>query len=779
MIFENITMTPSNPSTKLAMPSSKILSQTFEKDRVSFRKNKSFSEKNSVSPVRKSTSMNPSLINHDSAAKSARAAKSFSSLLPGFQPKEPSDDEKQFQDVTGNDQFPSIKEQIARNISKTAITYDYSDKLNGEEHEYTPSLYQRHNQYVPYKHQLDENDDYPTPEPSSTLGRNLSSEDESQSPFEEDEGSREYRDTRHPQLPSSPIYSPMLSDEADDIDEISHDADMTMMPHDTLSKQQENVFSYNYSVEQPTYAPASMSNVPFTVRSPLRDVAVIHVPRDGREISIGRSSKCCDFALSRYNRLVSRVHVKVQFVPDINRIRFRCVGWNGCTVIVPEYTLSEKPTVLYSNNINEEDQNQSIEDEETPQSVQQLPMSSGVTDYMIPRDLGIEVDYVAGITVDVRGERGLIQVVDTEQENRPKVPESRSLNVTENIESKNTEKVNNAASSLKQKQSIEYKTKKMIDSSAIKTKTVSAKQQETREKKHTNKSEQIQQRSSLSHTSSKRKSTILSSDSGNDEASSESGTKLLKKRKSEIVSSNITKPKSISPASPRPLSSSSRPSSSSSSAIKKNPNSTLKKATTPKPELKSTQENVSQDKKKIAKPEHVEKKSRKSISPVPQSKTKTSLTSSQEKSEVSQSGNSENSTPSNAVKTLKIDEAQARHVISTYLAFSRLHSTPISAIINSIPSLREHMSESEEENEEVVNFVRSVLTNTEWIGVINRVGKDAAGKPLEEEYFYIQENDQDMDRKELVDQIKGRGTSGLRSCRQKHIQYYWKKPAKK
>ena len=49
--------------------------------------------------------------------------------------------------------------------------------------------------------------------------------------------------------------------------------------------------------------------------------------------------------------------------------------------------------------------------------------------------------------------------------------------------------------------------------------------------------------------------------------------------------------------------------------------------------------------------------------------------------------------------------------------------------------------------------------------------KDAAGQPLQEEYYYMPENDEDRERTTLVSNIKGHG--GLRS-QKTHKQYYWK-----
>ncbi|ODV89413.1 hypothetical protein CANCADRAFT_4037 [Tortispora caseinolytica NRRL Y-17796] len=115
------------------------------------------------------------------------------------------------------------------------------------------------------------------------------------------------------------------------------------------------------------------------------------------------------------------------------------------------------------------------------------------------------------------------------------------------------------------------------------------------------------------------------------------------------------------------------------------------------------------------------------------------------------------------------DETQAAESYATnvinHLAYSRLASTPLSAIKDSL-SVDISISELQE-----------ILTDTACIGVIHRQGKDAAGKPLESEYYYIPENDSDTHRRFNVEQL--RGHSGLRSCRKQHKQYFWRKPHKR
>ncbi|KAK6512979.1 hypothetical protein TWF506_009141 [Arthrobotrys conoides] len=103
--------------------------------------------------------------------------------------------------------------------------------------------------------------------------------------------------------------------------------------------------------------------------------------------------------------------------------------------------------------------------------------------------------------------------------------------------------------------------------------------------------------------------------------------------------------------------------------------------------------------------------------------------------------------------------------LSNQIAFSRLASTPLSNLIKSLPpGVREKVS---------VEFVQALLTSVPCIGEIKREGKDASGKLLEPEYYYISDMDFDLDRKSIVCSLN---KPSLRSCRKTHKQYFWKKP---
>lgn len=101
--------------------------------------------------------------------------------------------------------------------------------------------------------------------------------------------------------------------------------------------------------------------------------------------------------------------------------------------------------------------------------------------------------------------------------------------------------------------------------------------------------------------------------------------------------------------------------------------------------------------------------------------------------------------------------AVANHVVNQ-LAFSRLSSTPLTAILNNLPT--------EEKKDLSKNDLRRIIEATTCIGVIARTGKDAAGKPLESEYYYIAEHDTDESRRVAV--TDGLRKPSLRACRKQH-----------
>lgn len=99
----------------------------------------------------------------------------------------------------------------------------------------------------------------------------------------------------------------------------------------------------------------------------------------------------------------------------------------------------------------------------------------------------------------------------------------------------------------------------------------------------------------------------------------------------------------------------------------------------------------------------------------------------------------------------------SNHVINQ-LAYSRLSSTPLSTIMHNLPI--------EEQKTVTKAQLQKLIESTICIGIIERQGKDAAGKPLESEYYYVPEHDTDEQRRAAV--VDGLRKPSLRACRKQH-----------
>lgn len=109
------------------------------------------------------------------------------------------------------------------------------------------------------------------------------------------------------------------------------------------------------------------------------------------------------------------------------------------------------------------------------------------------------------------------------------------------------------------------------------------------------------------------------------------------------------------------------------------------------------------------------------------------------------------------------------HVINQ-LAYSRIHSVPLSTIHSNLPAeLRGAMAKpSDIENRDVLTTsgLKTMLDDIPCVGEISREGKDAAGKLLESEFYYIPEHDADEMRRNTVTQSLGK--TSIRAARKQH-----------
>lgn len=116
----------------------------------------------------------------------------------------------------------------------------------------------------------------------------------------------------------------------------------------------------------------------------------------------------------------------------------------------------------------------------------------------------------------------------------------------------------------------------------------------------------------------------------------------------------------------------------------------------------------------------------------------------------------------------QIQESPVKNHVINQLAFSRVHAMPLSLIHSNLPAeLKTCTGLGNDEEQDLTDAdVRRVLHSIACVGEINRQGKDAAGKPLENEFYYVPEMDDNTMRRDAV--LGGRGGTGLRSVRKNH-----------
>ena len=112
--------------------------------------------------------------------------------------------------------------------------------------------------------------------------------------------------------------------------------------------------------------------------------------------------------------------------------------------------------------------------------------------------------------------------------------------------------------------------------------------------------------------------------------------------------------------------------------------------------------------------------------------------------------------PPTAITSVSVSPVK-NHVINQ-LAYSRVHALPLSTLHSNLPAeLRSLRAPGE---------LKLLLDGIACVGEISREGKDAAGKLLESEFYYVPEGDEDEGRKEIVAQSLGK--TSMRGVRKSH-----------
>lgn len=109
------------------------------------------------------------------------------------------------------------------------------------------------------------------------------------------------------------------------------------------------------------------------------------------------------------------------------------------------------------------------------------------------------------------------------------------------------------------------------------------------------------------------------------------------------------------------------------------------------------------------------------------------------------------------------------HVINQ-LAYSRIHSLPLSTVHNNLPAemrgVKSKKASSPEKPVLEISDLKTIIDDIPCVGEIKRSGKDAAGKLLESEFYYDPEKDTDDMRRETV--MQSLGKTGMRAARKQH-----------
>jgi hypothetical protein len=119
------------------------------------------------------------------------------------------------------------------------------------------------------------------------------------------------------------------------------------------------------------------------------------------------------------------------------------------------------------------------------------------------------------------------------------------------------------------------------------------------------------------------------------------------------------------------------------------------------------------------------------------------------------------------------NESPIKNHVINQLAFSRLHSMPLSTIHHNLPVELKAASSSAKADKEILDDasltdrdLKQILDRIPCVGEISREGKDAAGKPLENEYYYVPEMDDNVMRRDTL--RASMGSTSLRAVRKNH-----------
>lgn len=500
---------------------------------------------------------------------------------------------------------------------------------------------------------------------------------------------------------------------------------------------------------------------------------VINVPLNGDTFKIGRSGMSCSFKLNSSNKLISRVHAEIKYEKDVKMIVLKCTGFNGINITIPKLInvkhLKDQEYVVSVEESAETD------DEQDDSESRILKRNSSFTNFFMLKGESIKIPLIDGIVLDFRGELALLVF------NRDLKLESLTNSVPG---SKPVRKLSTSElTAIVEQKKLQFSTRPTL--SEIEKKSGSFTRQASPITKDT-----------LSNTIIYKRPTPIASPSASPAALSKSSIdrvkeatptpisepatkrvlqnitdktvnvlpKSLKNEKhadldnslfeqeSNEVHKNTTELKRLVIEKPKNKLANSSPtiapaekselSEVSDVKIYKDSSLEKKETTQHRESSKSPEETSNEEMKKRGRPKKVKKTEEEILRTMPKEEVDEVLSSIPELEDIS-------------------------NLLTNHIAYSRVLQTPFSSLLELNPIKKHSLNKLQ---------VRCLLIHhIDCIGVIFRQGKDAAGKQLDEEYYYVPEKDSDKQRVMLVEELKG-SSSHLRSCRKTHKQYFWKKP---
>lgn len=122
--------------------------------------------------------------------------------------------------------------------------------------------------------------------------------------------------------------------------------------------------------------------------------------------------------------------------------------------------------------------------------------------------------------------------------------------------------------------------------------------------------------------------------------------------------------------------------------------------------------------------------------------------------------------PGRTVTAPKANLSPVKNHVINQLAFSRIHSLPLSTIHSNLPAELRSAVTKPADGEAPSAGLKGILDGIPCVGEISRQGKDAAGKLLESEFYYVPEMDTDEMRRDTVTQSLGK--TSIRAARKQH-----------